>query len=164
MTTGRQFAAQAVSIIQNHSLSVDAAHAVHASDPLADLVVVLEPIYTETSRALRAIKTDCLRRIQHLDEGIASAEPSRSHVIDLRETRRIFSSDMAAIDRELDAIIAIKAALRRLHSMADDSFVTRGRIAFDQQMLLALADARSIGAVSQVAFDRACEQVRQPSA
>ena len=164
MSGERDFAAEATAIVETHRLSVDAIHEVHAHNPLVVLAQTLEPVYTETSRVLRAIKTECLREIQRFDrENDAADAEVTGGVVDLRDERRALSADMAKIDRELDAIIAIKAALRRLRSVADDTFVTRGRIAFDQQMLLALADAGSIGAVSQVAFDRACEQVRQPS-
>ena len=163
MATERGFAEQAMGIVAAHRVSVDAVHEVHAGGHLIELITALEPVFTETSRALRAIKTECLRRIQGLDGRLGAQEAtSEETVIDLRDTQRALAGDMARIDRELDAIVAIKAALRRLRSMADEAFVATGRVAVDQQILLALADARSIGAVSQVAFDRACEQIRQP--
>lgn len=114
MATWKAIEARTDTVMAAHRDAVDDIYMSNAKFG-SDVVAALDRIHRETSRQLREVKTDCLRRIDTVDgwssQGRSNADDSG---FDLSDARAALENNLDAIEFELDAVIGIKAALRRM--------------------------------------------------
>lgn len=136
-----------------------------------EVVISLDRLYKETSRQLRELKSDCLRRIENVDEwsskGRAKTDDDEFDLgdgeFDLSEARAALVNHLEAIDLELDATIGLKAALRRMIVVEGNRARSMKINTFEKKLLESLHEVHKIGAISQLAFERAEAQIGLPA-